>query len=271
MRTYIKHTLVILMLLILPFAGKSQGDDQIAVPLSKPGAPGFLKVHTIQGSIRVEAYAGKEVVIRYSNVEKERSHNAPEEVDGMKRVSSNALGLEIQEENNEVVVKVTSFMKAANLNIMVPRNFSLSLKTVNDGVIEVKGVRGEMDISNVNGSIFLTDIAGSAAINTINGNLEADFAEITAKDVLSFTNLNGKIKIKLPSSSKFSIKAKAQFGDIYTDFDMKMKRETTRSQSSSADGMYQVKVDEWIQGTVNGGGPEIFVKSLNGNIYVQKK
>jgi DUF4097 and DUF4098 domain-containing protein YvlB len=230
-----------------------------------------LSVQTLQGSIEVEAYSGKEVVVRYSNITGRPNRQAPDEVDGMKRVSNNSMGLEIQEDNNDVTVKVTSFMRAADLSILVPKNFSLSLKTVNDGTIKVTGVRGELDISNLNGSIYLKDIAGSAAVNTLNGNVEADFAQLTGNEVLSFTNLNGKIKLNLPPQAKFSVKAKSQFGEIYTDFDMKMKRETTRSQSTSADGMYQVKIDEWVQGTVNGGGPEIYIKSLNGNVYIRKK
>lgn len=254
-----------------PALSWAQSDDQIAVPLSKPGEPGTLMVHTLMGSIDVEAYEGKEVVIRYSNLSSDHHKPAPREVDGMKRVSNNSLGLEVKEDNNEVLIKVNSFGKRADLKIMVPKNFSLSLKTVNDGTIRVSGVQGDMDISNMNGSIYLKQVAGSAAVNTLNGNIEAEFTRLNGNEELFFTNLNGKIKLVLPASSKFELKAKAQFGEIYTDFDMKMKRETTRNQSTSSDGMFHVKVDEWIQGAVNGGGAEVYLKSLNGNIYIKKK
>ena len=34
--------------------------------------------------------------------------------------------------------------------------------------------------------------------------------------------------------------------------------------------MYQLKLDDWIIGKINGGGPEVLMKNMNGNIYVRK-
>lgn len=34
--------------------------------------------------------------------------------------------------------------------------------------------------------------------------------------------------------------------------------------------VYKVKVDNWVRGKMNGGGPEITIQSYNGNIFIRK-
>lgn len=262
--------LPLLLLLSLPLAAQQNDSDQIAVPLSEPGKPGKLHVQSLHGGIKVEGYEGKEVVVRYSTGKARRDAEKPAMVDGMRRVSDNNLGLEIREERNQVNIKVNSWMKKADLVVLVPYNFSLNLRTVNDGDIEVKDVKGELDISNVNGSVRLQNVAGAAVVNTVNGEIEVAFAEELANAPMSFTNINGEIQIKLPARARFNVKARSQFGDVFTNFDMKMKHENTQRVATNTSGIYRVNIDNWVQGEVNGGGPEIYLKSLNGAIYIQK-
>ena len=262
--------LLLLFFYGLPSGAQAQDTDQIAVPLSEPGKAGTLRVQSLHGGIKVEGYNGKDVVVRYAS-EEGRKAQKPATVNGMRRVSDNNVGLEIKEERNEVEVKVNSWMKKADLTILVPKDFSLHLRTVNDGLIEVRDVHGELDISNVNGSVLLHNVSGAAVVNTVNGEIEAEFSDKLPDAPMSFTNINGQIQIKLPAKAKFNVKAKSQFGDVYTNFDMKLKQEVARAESASSGGTYKVKIENWVQGEVNGGGPEIYLKSLNGAIYIQKK
>lgn len=265
--------LMALFLICLPaHAQDSEGgeSDQIAIPLSNPGKTGLLRVQSLQGGIQVEGYNGKEVVVRYTTAAAGRQREKPATENGMRRISDNNVGLEIREENNEVDIKVSSWMRKADLKILVPRNFSLHLRTVNDGLVEVKDVQGELDISNVNGSVILQNVSGAAVVNTVNGKIEAQFTEKLPDAPMSFTNINGEIHLKLPTKAKFNVKAKSQFGDVFTNFDMKMKNQTARNEAATEDGVYQLKIENWVEGAVNGGGPEIYVKSLNGAIYIEK-
>lgn len=273
MKTRSIYTILLLALSLigLPAVAQQTDSDQIAIPLSEPGKAGSLRVQSLNGGIKVEGYNGKEVIVRYSSQNDRRKNDKPAIENGMRRISDNNVGLEIREEKNEVDIKVNSWMKKADLSILVPHNFSLHLRTVNDGLVEVKDVQGELDISNVNGSVILQNVSGAAVVNTVNGEIEASFAENLPDTPMSFTNINGEIQLKLPAKAKFNVKAKSQFSDVYTNFDMKMKQETARSESASTGGTYRVKIENWVQGEVNGGGPEIYVKSLNGSIYIQKK
>ncbi len=39
---------------------------------------------------------------------------------------------------------------------------------------------------------------------------------------------------------------------------------------TSKDGMYRLTIDEWVYGKINGGGPEVMMKTMNGSIYIRK-
>ena len=250
----------------------AQGDlkEQLTVPLSDPAKPGSLKVHLITGSIRVTGYSGNQVVIDAITRQPEKAEK-PKEVDGMKRISKNG-GLDISatEENNVVNVSSKLFNTKIELVIKVPAKFTLNVGTINDGDILIENVDGEMEITNVNGDIRLTNVSGSAVANTVNGLLKANFKTVSAKSPMAFSTLNGNVDITLPPTAKFDIKAKSDRGEIYSDFDVDVDKAVQQATKTSKDGMYKVSIEDWVKGKVNGGGSEIMMKNMNGNIYVRK-
>ncbi len=78
---------------------------------------------------------------------------------------------------------------------------------------------------------------------------------------MSFTTLNGSIDVTLPSDLKATLRMRADNGDIYTDFDLLMRGNNNRSQHNRNS----------IEGTVNGGGAQIQIHTVNGKILVRKK
>ena len=135
---------------------------------------------------------------------------------------------------------------------------------------------------------------------------------------MSFSTFNGDVDVTLPGDAKATIKARADHGDIFTDFDVKLEarpasrqlrrhrrllqhlprhqhrphhlrlqrlppelrlrlraaarqaargaaRATTkRAARSRAD-------DGFVEGSINGGGPEIQFTTFNGRILIHKK
>jgi len=88
--------------LITPCArGEAQaqsGSDRVSVNLSDPTRPAFVKASSVNGSITVKAYEGKEVIVeaRGRNEEGEKPSSGP------KRLNISTTGLTVEEENNEV-------------------------------------------------------------------------------------------------------------------------------------------------------------------------
>lgn len=243
--------------------------DLFTIPLSNANKPGLLKLKQIAGSINVAAYDGNEVIVKVSVDEGKKK--SKESKYGMKRIGSSGLNISAEENDNEVEIDNEMWNNRADFEIKVPKNFSLKLGTVNDGDIYVEGVNGEMEISNVNGHITLKDVSGSATTDTTNGEVKVNFNNITIGADMAFSSFNGNVEVTFPSSLKANVKAKSEMGDIYTDFDMAVsenKPQVERGQSSKG---YKVKIEQWVRGKINGGGPEMLFKTFNGDVLIKSK
>ncbi|MFN8256560.1 MAG: hypothetical protein U0W24_12765 [Bacteroidales bacterium] len=276
------RNLILISLLIftsLQFSLHAQEYKQdIVVPLSKPGVSGSLKVNMMSGSIKVEGYSGKEVIVKATsgiaekdNNDREDPDNNEEDVKGLKKISSNSFDLDIEEKNNEVEISSHDFRYTTDLEIKVPANFSLTLKTVNNGNIQVTNVKGDHEISNINGDIVMSGISGSVVASSINGKIEISFDEITPNKAMSFANMNQKIDLTLPGNTKATLKMNSKMGEIYTDFDVEMVKTDPEVKQSPENNTYRVSISKFITAKLNGGGPEFNFKNFNGNIIVRKK
>ena len=272
--------LLALSLLMLGGALRSQAQDsekdakeQLTVALSTPGKPGSLELSLVNGSIRVAGYSGKDVVIDAVARARQgdRRPTSKAETNGMKRLSAaNSLNLTAEEKNNHVEITTDSYQHPVDLTIKVPQNFSLKLSTVNNGDIAVDNVTGELEITNVNGAIQLSQVAGSVVANTVNGNLIVTFKSVTAGAPMAFSTLNGKVDVTFPGSIKAALKMKSERGDVYSDFDVAVDKGAAKVTRTSQNGLSRLSTDDWTYGKVNGGGPEVMLKTFNGDIFLRK-
>lgn len=272
--------LLTLSLLLLGSAlpGRAQDSEkdakeQLTVALTAPGKPGSLELSLVNGSIRVAGYSGKDVVIDAVARARQgdRRPTSKAETNGMKRLSAaNSLNLTAEEKNNHVEITTDSYQHPVDLTIKVPQNFSLKLSTVNNGDITVDNVSGELEITNVNGAIQLSQVAGSVVANTVNGNLIVTFKSVTAGAPMAFSTLNGKVDVTFPGSIKAALKMKSERGDVYSDFDVAVDKGAAKVTRTSQNGLSRLSTDDWTYGKVNGGGPEVMLKTFNGDIFLRK-
>jgi hypothetical protein len=250
--------------------GQSGSTEQLTVPLSSPGKPYTLKVHLVTGSIKVVSYDGKDILINVTP----RSNNEKEwksAENGMKRISSSG-GYEVtaKEADNTVTIGTGYPNKAVDLDLKIPQDVKLKIGTVNDGEINVENVRGELEVSNVNDRITLTNISGSVVANTVNGDVTVTFNTVNPHAPMAFSTLNGDVKVTLPADTKANLKLKSDNGDIFSDFDIDIDKMPSKTEKINEPGMYKIKKDDWVYGKINGGGPEIMMYNMQGDIYVKK-
>ena len=260
---------------IHPLLAQSEIKEQLTIPLTDPNKPGSLHVGIINGSIHVVGYAGKEVVVdavAETNAGKKKEEKPDELANGMKRISTRGgLDLSAEEQNNKINLSSGGSMKrSVNLTIKVPQQFSLKVSTINHGDIVIENVTGELEINNVNGPITLTGVSGSAVANSVNGQLKATFKNVNSEAPMAFSTLNGNVDVTFPANAKFDVKLKSDRGEIFSDFDVDVDKSQPKASRSSKDGMYKVSIDDWVQGKVNGGGREVMMKNMHGNIYIRK-
>jgi len=247
-------------------------EDRVTVPLSDPSRPGSLHIGLVTGEISVVGRDIKEVIIEMrGGSTKERP--VPDEARGLRRLTQSA-SISVEEQNNRVEV-VASPMRSVSLEIQVPKKTNLELSTVNNGRIEVTGVEGELEVSNVNGQIELSDVSGAVVAHTVNGRVLATLQRITPDKPMAFTSLNGAVDVTLPHTVKANVKLRTDNGSAFTDFELKMLPQSGRTAFEDSDeprerGRYRVRVNKMIYGAVNGGGPDIEMRTFNGNIYLRK-
>jgi len=268
-----KTILSLALMLVLAAASRAQGPNRFTVPLSKPGQPVHLEVSLISGSINVEPHAGNEVVVEAVGDDDEREHQPSRgAAGGMRRLPNRSLGLVVEEESNKVSVGMGgALQRAVTLRILVPRQTSVSLHTVNDGDIHVQGLDGELELNNVNGEITAKDVAGSVVAHTTNGDVKVTMTRVDAKAALAFATLNGDVDVSLPGSFHGDLRMRSDNGEIYTDFDVQLSPAPAKIEQQRQGGKYRLEVEQEVRGTIGGGGPEIQLRTFNGDIYLRKR
>jgi Putative adhesin len=264
-----------LVLLSLVIGTKSFGQtgsaEQLTVPLSSPGKPYSLKVQLVSGSIKVAGYDGKDIIINVIPRDSENEEGSDAVQNGMKRISTHgSYEVTAKEADNNVTVSTGNPNKAIDLDMKIPQDVKLKVGTVNDGEVVVENVRGELEVNNVNDKITLKNISGSVVANTVNGDVNVTFKTIDPKAPMAFSTLNGDVNVTLPADTKVNLKLKSDNGDVFSDFDIDIDKTPAKIDKTTEPGMYKIKKDDWILGKINGGGPEMMMKNMQGDIYVKK-
>ena len=255
--------------------GESPDSNHVTVPLSDPSRPAHLRAHLLNGSITVKAYQGKEIIVDAKVRAGESGEDEPERQpkSTLRRVPMTSTGLSVEAENNDVRVTSDSMQRTVDLTITVPVHTSLSLKTVNNGNIEVNGVDGDLDVNDVNGEVELKNISGSAVAHALNGRVLVTFNRVDPQKPMAFSSLNGEIDVTFPADLKANVSMRTDNGDVYSDFDIQLQSaspQSTVEDNRGKGGKYVVKVEKTVRGTINGGGQEIQFKNFNANIYIRK-
>lgn len=268
---YMKTIALSALLIAGTLLAGAQSKETLTVALSNPGKHYKLKVNLVTGSIKVTGTTGKDIQIEVTDPEQGRSRKEAASEGGMKRISANP-GYEItaKESDNNVHVTSSNPNRNVNLELKIPQDVTLTVSTVNNGDIDIENVKGELEITNVNGDVRLKNISGSAVANTVNGDVIANFISTDNDAAMGFSTLNGKIDVSLPAGFKSNLKLKSDRGEIYSDFDVDMDKSVPRVNKTANNGLYKLNVDDWVYGKINGGGPQLMMKTMTGNIYVRK-
>jgi hypothetical protein len=265
-RKYNMKNAILLLLLIwfaLPSAAQT---DKIEVDLTQAGKPYTLEVSQLHGNIHLTKHAGKNLILEVSI----NTHTHGTTKDGMRRISADGEYLRVEEKNNHVKVSNGRAYRPVHLVIHAPEDGHFVLKTINNGNVVVENISGQFEVTNVNGKIALMNVTGSAVASTINGKIEAKFLHVKPSTPMAFSTLNGSIDLSFPGNMKANVKAKTDRGEILSDFDIGALNNESTITKSQAKGMTRIEASRWLTGSINQGGPELMIKTVNGNIYIRR-
>jgi hypothetical protein len=244
--------------------------EQFIVALSDPSRPARINLDLIHGAVTVRGSSRTDMAI-LARPREERVRSNSGNTSGLRRLSQPA-GFSVEEDRNELTIDVSNVSRAVDFELLVPTRTNLKLVVVNGGNVLIENVDGEMEIENTNGGITLTNVAGTVIANTTNGSVTARMTSVAAKRPMAFTSLNGNVDVTLPASARANLRLRSDMGEVLSDFDVQVRPgpSPTVSDNRRGGGRFQIEVNKSIYGTINGGGPEIEMRTFNGNVFLRK-
>ena len=250
----------------------------------------FLLANVV-GNITVEGYSGDKIILEAERILHAKSNERLEK-------AKSEIGLGVVDHLDTIIVFVNGpcgnasaqrwvsaggkkrnnhwnnckyqYRYKMNFKLKVPQNQNLYLSTVNEGDINVKGVRGSLDVHNVNGAIALKGISGKINAHTINGDVDLDYLKAPNEESYYYT-LNGDINAYYPKGLKASMTFKSFNGDFYTNIERVEHRPMMVEHSASKKQGVSFKVDAKSVITVGGGGTLLAFETFNGDVYIKEK
>ena len=241
---------------------------------ASPEKPGIVKVDNVFGSITVSGTKTADVRLEAKKVLRADSQ------DDLQKAEREVV-LKMAEKDNMLDIYVDGpfrcqdgsrrgsgrdYTVTYDFTLQVPERTSLILKTVNDGDIVVRNVRGEFTVRNVNGHIEMRDIAGPVDGKTVNGRIRAVFRENPAA-VCKFTTVNGDLEARFVPGLDAEFQLHTLNGGIYSDFPVSyLPAKPGTAKRENGRFVYRSRSSQGVR--VGRGGPEISMETLNGDILI---
>lgn len=214
--------------------------------------------------VTIEGYNGDEVVVQGAG-----GKAKPERAEGLRAVYNSAednsgIGLSVTQEKNIIFVTRAS-REGGNYTIRVPRNVHLVYDEVNwhgGGEVTISNIEGEVNVATKVANMNLTNVAGPVVASSTSGNIMVRYANLPQERPSSISNISGFIDVAMPANAKANLKLKSITGEIYTDFDLGLKK--------GPNDLQRIGGGHNIEGSTNGGGVEINLKTISSDIYVRK-
>ncbi|UTA67688.1 DUF4097 family beta strand repeat-containing protein [Emticicia sp. 21SJ11W-3] len=215
-------------------------------------------------NLKIEGHAGDEVIIRGGSTE-----ILPEQAKGLKalyntNVDNTGIGLSVTSEGGILKIEKAS-RKSAKYTILIPNKASLIYTQINwqGSWIAINNVEGDLEMKTNNADMKLNNVTGPIVASSISGNFTAVFKNVNQSKPCAISLVSGEIDLTLPSTTKASVLVKSVTGEVYSDLDMNLK--------PGKDGLPKVSGGHNIAGTLNGGGVNLNLNSVSGNIYLRKQ
>jgi lia operon protein LiaG len=223
---------------------------------------GKLTLNNFPGDLPVEAYSGNEIIIS-----SDRQNKTPDRAKGLKPVyadgtDNTGMAVAMQKNGNQITLEcLLPITQSGSYKIRVPDNFSIQVHNEcgHAGNVTVENAKGEVEITNCQG-IKLKNVTGPLVLSTISGDINVSVNQVTKDKPVSFASISGDIDVTLPANIGVDIQMETISGGIYSDFDFPSDEKKLKKIGGNS-----------VKSQLNGGGAELKITNISGNIYLRKK
>ncbi|MDX2306182.1 MAG: DUF4097 family beta strand repeat-containing protein [Microscillaceae bacterium] len=181
---------------------------------ANPTVPGTLVIENYEGDIQIMGYQGRDVLIEA----RLQPGNQTQSAFSLEQDRPFTL----EEKNNTMSIQAKpSFYGLSphiDFKVKVPEKTTIKVKILKAGNLETSRTSRLVEVDNQNGFVTLTELRGWAIVNTVNGDIKANFSEVIDNKTMSFISLNGDIYLDLPKDLKADFRMKTTTGMIENEF-----------------------------------------------------
>jgi hypothetical protein len=210
------------------------------------GPGGRLEIENDNGVIEASPADGTDVEVRAERIVKASSDDAAQEI---------LKGLELREDVSPARVRIVTTRPGrrssheVRYHVRVPKGLTVQFETVN-GAVRVHDLAGQVTASATNGAVVGRGLSGPVKAKTTNGGLHIEMVSLGGE--VELETVNGGIRLQLPPDARANLEANCTNGGISLS-DLPLQGEQSRRR---------------VSGTLNGGGPRVFVETVNGGIKI---
>ncbi|HLK97939.1 MAG TPA: hypothetical protein VK364_09240, partial [Hymenobacter sp.] len=241
-----------------------------------------LALYNIFGSVTVQGYSGKTVVVEATKTIRGRNAQLLEQ--GKKEAQAG-----FEQRGDSVVVYLQGPQDSRprrNRNwdsrdieyeyefdfvVKVPAAMRVTVSTVNGGKVLVQDVTGPLRARNVNGSVTIKNARQATLAHTVNGDVEVSNVAAPTEGA-SYHTINGNILVSYPSNVSADLYFKSMHGEMFTDFPQAelLPARVTQNQQRNGEGT-KYKLSKETAVRLGKGGTDYRFETINGNVTIKQQ
>jgi len=249
--------------LILALMVTVQGNSMTLVTGQNKTSENTLWINDLYADLEIIGTSGSEIKIKAFGYE-----GLPEKAKGLKPLGgggeeNTGIGLSFNPSGNKISLSSAhNVANDAKYIISLPKNMKLVIEDQGwrGGDILIKGLENEVEAKTQVGDLIFEDVSGPIVAHTLSSDLKVIFTSLKQVSPSSISSTSGDIDVTLPASAKGTFTMRTTSGGVYTDMDFDLGEE---GRSRRITGQSAI-------GKLNGGGVEVTLRSVSGDIYVRK-
>lgn len=243
-----------------------------------------LFIYNVTGFIKVEGYSGTKIIL-----EMDKTITADD--DKNLEAGKKEFSLAFSQKSDSILAYIASPFDSrprrnwqynndrrdieydfkVDFTVKVPYGINLHISTVNDGIITVNNVSGNLHVNNVNDEISIKNAKGTTYAHTVNGDVTVNYTTNPSEES-SYYTINGNIRVTYQPGLSADLQFKSMNGEFYTDFSETVLLPATTKKIQNTKGEGTVYKLDAVTSVRFGRGGKIFrFETLNGNVYIKKQ
>lgn len=224
-----------------------------------------IYIYLDRSDLDIRATGSSELVIKTNE-----KFEVPERAKGLKPLHNNAedntgIGLEVKKTEGGVFIKQASG-KSANYVFEIPNNFDLSIELgFQSGGINLNGFKGEVEIESKISDVKIENISGPITVNSLSGVIEVIYSSDAIKGPSTLNTVSGDVDVTIPKTAKLDLELSTVTGEVYVADPAKF-----RNNDKKDEGLYHIGGQN-METKYNGGGENLNMVTVSGNIYFREK